>query len=516
MKPQLYRQLMSNLMKRVKSSIEVIHLGLLEYSRTMEIQRNMVSERIAGKTRDCLLLVEHPSVVTIGRMGSENDLKEPIEGLHRNNISVFRSDRGGKATFHGPGQFVAYPIIMLAKKDLHWYVHTLLGSVADVIKEYGLDPEIKKGSPGIWIKGKKIASIGIATKKWVAYHGVALNVNTDLEGFKRIVPCGVPSQKITSMQNELGAPQDLSRVAQRFVHHFKQNFGFDEACAQRHPHWLTTFAFHQTRFDKMNTFLESMHLDTVCKSAHCPNIGECYGRGVATFMIMGSRCTRNCRFCAVEKGKPPPLDLLEPERIARAVKKLNLHYAVITSVTRDDIGDGGAAHFADTVRCIRKLCPGTLVEILVPDFQGNATALEAVCFAKPDMFNHNIETIPHLYPLVRPGADYYRSLNVLKSASQQKLPVKSGLMLGLGELKEEVESTLEDLRKVGCEYLTVGQYLSPSKNHLPVARYIPPSEFEQWRAMATKMGFKQVASGPRVRSSYRADEYFRSSGQISR
>ena len=495
-------------MESALARLEVIHLGLMEYSRALDIQKDMVSQRVAGLAPDRLILVEHPQVITIGRSGSVKDLTATANVLQQKNIAQYKCDRGGKTTFHNPGQLVAYPIIELLKKDLHWYVSTLLEVVATVLREFGLSPIFKKESPGVWIKDEKIASIGMATKKWITYHGIALNVNNDLSGFDCIIPCGMPDQKITSMEKELGTPLDLARIKNLFVHHFKKLFSYEKSYEVRHPSWLTIPCPDAERTREMATFLRELDLSTVCQSAHCPNIGECYSKGTATFMILGRNCTRSCRFCAVDKGAPLLIDPLEPERVATAVHKLGLRYAVITSVTRDDLSDGGANHFADTVSAIRRRCPVALIEILVPDFKGVPKAIETVCAANPDMFNHNIETVSRLYPAVRPEAIYDRSLTVLAMAASKGLPVKSGLMLGLGEMQAEITSTLKDLRKTGCAYLTLGQYLSPSKKHHPVSRYVSPDEFEEWRQIAKSIGFKEVAAGPLVRSSYRAEEFY--------
>lgn len=274
----------------------------------------------------------------------------------------------------------------------------------------------------------------------------------------------------------------------------------------KHPPWLKTRIVPSTTTGEVQNLLDDLRLGTVCQSAHCPNIGECFGRGTATFMILGTRCTRNCRFCAVESGVPDLPDSDEPIRLAEAVKNLKLKYVVVTSVTRDDLDDGGASQFVKTIEAIKKVCPCTLVEILIPDFKGALKSLENVCNARPDMFNHNIETVPRLYNLARPQAIFDRSLQVLAFAAEQGLKVKSGMMLGLGELEEEVEVSLSALLQTGCRYLTLGQYLAPSKTHVPVARYVKPHEFEQWACKARDMGFKEVASGPLIRSSYRAEE----------
>lgn len=247
----------------------------------------------------------------------------------------------------------------------------------------------------------------------------------------------------------------------------------------------------------------------MCQEARCPNIWECFSCQTATFLILGDRCTRNCRFCAVTQGQPESPDIEEPERVAEAVFTLELRYTVITSVTRDDLPDGGAGCFAETIRAIRRKMPDTRVEVLIPDFQGDYDALRTVMEAGPDVLNHNIETVPRLYPAVRPQAVYSRSSELLRRVhcDYNAIPVKSGLMLGLGETYQEIHDTLHDLLNTGCRILTLGQYLQPSKAQIPVARFVRPEEFGDWREMALNMGFSQVASGPFVRSSYHAQDY---------
>ncbi|MBI5445082.1 MAG: lipoyl synthase [Deltaproteobacteria bacterium] len=251
-------------------------------------------------------------------------------------------------------------------------------------------------------------------------------------------------------------------------------------------------------------------LSTVCESARCPNRGECFSVRTATFLILGEVCTRGCAFCAVAHGKPEPPREDEPERLARAVEELGLDHVVVTSVTRDDLPDGGADHFARVVAALRRDCPGVTVELLVPDFAGSDEALAAVVTARPDVLAHNIETVPRLYPRVRRGAGYERSLGLLRRSKELdgRLPTKSGLMLGLGETAEEVEATLANLAGARCDLLTLGQYLSPSPLHAPVERYVEPEEFDTWRAKAEAMGFRSVAAAALVRSSYKAPLFF--------
>lgn len=277
------------------------------------------------------------------------------------------------------------------------------------------------------------------------------------------------------------------------------------------PKWLRRSLPSGPQYEQLRRLLKDHALTTVCQEAMCPNQFECYGQGTATFMILGERCTRDCRFCAVRHPPSGPPDPQEPERVAEAVALLNLRYAVVTSVTRDDLGDGGASFFAATITAIKMRSPSTLVEVLIPDFQGDAAALSTVLEAAPDVLNHNIETVARLYPRVRPQADYHRSLQLLARAKKVSphLPTKSGMMLGLGERVEELGQTWQDLRSAGCDILTMGQYLQPSHDHLPVERFVPPEEFVALAHEAQALGFAGVAAGPFVRSSYQAESLYR-------
>lgn len=263
--------------------------------------------------------------------------------------------------------------------------------------------------------------------------------------------------------------------------------------------------------ENTRNLLARLHLSTVCEQAACPNRGECFSNRTATFLILGDICTRGCFFCAVNRGEPvETLDDAEPERIAEAVNTLGLDHVVITSVTRDDLPDGGAGHYAKVVNVLHEHFPKVTVELLIPDFGGSTVAFSSVISVAPDILAHNLETVPRLYPQVRRGANYFRSLNIIRYAKEMlpDLTTKSGIMLGLGEEKQEVEGVLSDLREAGCNMLTIGQYLSPSLRHLPVARYVEPGEFADWRQIALDFGFKSVASGPLVRSSYKASVFF--------
>ncbi|NLF30615.1 MAG: lipoyl synthase [Planctomycetes bacterium] len=279
---------------------------------------------------------------------------------------------------------------------------------------------------------------------------------------------------------------------------------------RRLPPWLKRRIPAGAKLHEVTALLEELKLTTVCDGAHCPNRGECFARGTATFMILGERCTRNCRFCAVEPGQLPPPRADEPQAVAEACRRLSLRYVVITSVTRDDLPDGGAHHFARTIDAVRRVCGGARIEVLTPDFQGDTAAIDTVLAAHPDVFNHNVETVGRLYGDVRPQADYRRSLDVLAYVGRRGGDIlsKSGLMVGLGERPEEIREVMHDLRRVGCDILTIGQYLAPSPNHYPVARFVEPSEFDLWRREGEALGFAAVAAGPFVRSSYNAEHVF--------
>jgi lipoyl synthase len=290
----------------------------------------------------------------------------------------------------------------------------------------------------------------------------------------------------------------------------------EQAEVLRKPEWIRVKAGSPTtRFYEIKQILRESNLHSVCEEASCPNIGECFGKGTATFMIMGDKCTRRCPFCDVGHGRPDPLDANEPQNLAKTIAKLKLKYVVITSVDRDDLRDGGAGHFVDCIRAVREHSPATTIEVLVPDFRGrDDRALEILKAAPPDVMNHNLETIPRLYKEARPGSDYAFSLNLLKKfkALHPDVPTKSGLMVGLGETDEEILQVMRDMREHDIEMLTIGQYLAPSTSHLPVRRYVHPDQFKAFEAKAYEMGFSHAAVGAMVRSSYHADQQAHAAG----
>jgi len=277
----------------------------------------------------------------------------------------------------------------------------------------------------------------------------------------------------------------------------------------RLPPWFKQKPPDPKVMSTMGRLLENLSLDTICKSALCPNIGKCFSAGIATFLILGDTCTRRCTFCAVKKGHPTPLDEAEPRHLLEAVEKLGLNYVVITSVTRDDLPDGGASQFARIIKLLHERRPKTITEVLIPDFLGSTAAIETVIEARPQVINHNVETVPRLYPSVRPEAEYHRSLELIHTVKLNPgIITKSGLMLGLGETKAEVIEVMSDLREAGCDLLTIGQYLQPSPGHHPVVRFVPPEEFNEYEQMGKCMGFAEVTSAPLVRSSFKAAELY--------
>lgn len=504
------------------------HLETVGYEESCRLQEELGLARASGVIGDTLLLLRHPPVITVGRGGGEEDILAPASTLHQLGIRVLRTDRGGRATYHGPGQLVVYPILKPLNGDLYAYAWRLEETAIQVLKAYGLRAGRVNGNPGVWVGssngsagGAKIAAVGLAVRDGITRHGLALNVAPDMTHFDLLISCGNTDRGVTSMARELGWAPDQAEVAERFCHTFAQVFrcqvveGDPAWQAQRstrdceQPTWLWQRISPQVEsaMARMENLLDQLVLQTVCQEARCPNITECFARGTATFMILGDTCTRSCRFCAVGYGRPAPPDPGEPGRVAEAAGALRLGHVVITSVTRDDLPDGGAGHFAATVAAVRSGVPEAAVEVLIPDFRGSRVALETVLAAEPDVLNHNLETVARLYQQVRPQADYQRSLAMLAWAKTlvPKLVTKSGLMLGLGERTGEVLRALYDLRQARCDLLTLGQYLQPTDGQLPVERFVPPAEFASYQDKAESLGFRGVSAGPLVRSSHRAE-----------
>ncbi len=497
---------------------------------------------------DALLLVEHPPTYTLGARTDPANLLVSPETV---GAACVRTDRGGDVTFHGPGQLVGYPVMNVAMGTdaIPNHVHWIEQLVIDALHELGLPSASRlDGYPGVWLDvdtaPRKIAAIGVRVSRGRSMHGFALNVTTDLAWFDHIVPCGIAEFPVTSLEREgvaaslehvadvvarLVGPTDRADVA--WVHRPEDLSAFSRSHAegtsapvrllgrlnaagvdtstsvsldQRKPEWLRVKADFSPEYRALKQTMRSNGLVTVCEEAGCPNIYDCWNDGTATFMINGSRCTRACGFCLVDTRKPGPLDAAEPARVAAAVVELGLKHVVITTVARDDLADGGSAAFAETVDAIRAVAPDASVELLISDCKGDEVSLGTIFAARPDVLNHNLETVARLQRAVRPSAGYARSLAVLARAKDAGLTTKSGLMVGLGETPAEVLSALRDLRSVGVDIATIGQYLRPTGHHLPVARWWTPAEFASLKTEAELLGFAHVECSPLTRSSYHA------------
>jgi lipoic acid synthetase len=388
--------------------------------------------------------------------------------------------------------------------SLHDYVHRLEETVIQLLQQYGLTAGRMVKHPGVWLDSRKIAAIGVAVRQGVTSHGVALNIDPLLDHFRYLVPCGLADKDVASMRQVLGRPLDFERVMTDFTHIFGRVFGVQTHVGLTEAPWLVVPAPQGTMVETINLWLDTARLHTVCEEAACPNLGECWARGTATFMILGDICTRHCRFCAVQVGRPNAVDAAEPARLAETAARMGLKHVVVTSVARDDLPDGGAAQFAAVIAALRQRCPEVTIEVLTPDFGGQLPAIWQVLSARPDIFNHNMETVPRLYPVVQPRKSYRRALGVVTEAHRAGLVTKSGLMLGLGETRGEVLAVMRELRQAGCDLLTLGQYLQPTSRHLPVAEFIHPIEFAWYQEVGEGMGFRAVMAGPLVRSSYHA------------
>jgi lipoyl synthase len=541
--------------------LRVRWLGRVPYHEAHALQRSLH----ARSQDDYVLFLEHPHVFTLGVRGDPaHVLVDPASV----GATMVRTDRGGDVTYHGPGQVVAYPIVTvpMGHEAIPGHVHAVEQVVIDTLTEFGLHSGRQDGYPGVWVdpegaEPRKICAIGVRVSRGRSMHGLALNVNPDMSWFERIIPCGLTDKAVTSLAAEgIDAPvadvvdvlarhaarhwapdgrvdrQDVDIARRRFsvsvpatpetaepgervragervrpgpgLRIRLRQAGVDPdgglALAERKPAWLRVPARMGDDFLALRHTMRDLDLVTVCEEAGCPNIFECWADGTATFMINGERCTRACGFCLVDTRHPLAMDPEEPERVAAAVERLGLAHAVVTAVARDDLIDGGASRFVATIAAIRRRCPATAVEVLVPDCKGSEQSIDALIGAAPDIFNHNLETVARLQRAVRPSAGYARSLGVLARAKAAGLTVKSGLILGMGETESEVVGALADLRGAGADIVTLGQYLRPSASHLPVARWWSPEEFDRLREVGEAMGFAHVQSSPLTRSSYHA------------
>ena len=536
-------------------------LGRVGYDEAWALQRGLH----AHSSRNHLLLLEHPHVVTLGpRAEAAHVLVDPAAA----GAEIHVTDRGGDVTYHGPGQLVGYPILTLGGPRAGGlgaaaaYVEILEDLLIEVLGDLGLSGAGRlERHRGVWLeptgpRPRKIAAIGVRVRRGRTLHGFALNVDPDLSWFGRIVPCGIREYAVTSLAAEgVGATMRdvVDAVAVRATERWG-TAGCDRAdvaataggrppveasesvaaparrlpvahtatgesrppeipaTVERKPDWMRVVARTGPEFRRIKGVMRDLDLVTVCEEAGCPNIYECWEQGTATFMLGGERCTRACGFCLIDTRRPEPLDPAEPDRVAAAVARMGLDHAVVTAVARDDVPDGGAAHFAACIRAIRGLRPSVTVEVLIPDCKGDPAALSVIFDERPDVLNHNIETVARLQRLVRPSAGYARSLAVLARAKDAGLVTKSSIMVGLGESAAEVTEALGDLAAVGCDIVTVGQYLRPSAAHLPVMRWWPPEDFEALAAAGRDLGIGHVESSPLTRSSYHAAGAARSVG----
>jgi lipoyl synthase len=518
--------------RKTRPLIFIDRPGPEDYPATLNVQTNLLDARIQDPSiPDTLLFVEHDHVFTRGRGTTVFQTTNQAFA----DVPSIEISRGGKTTYHGPGQLVAYPVFSLEHfgKDVHVFLRMLEDVIIGSLSWFGLRGERREGLTGVWVshsdpqtkttEWKKIASIGIGVRKWVSYHGFALNVDPDLSYFSEIEPCGQDAKVMSSLKVLLGdrCPK-MAAVKEVVFDSFCTVFGLhlssekEDAAGQSaikrraRPSWLKVKAPGSPQFNETNAIVKNLNLVTVCEEARCPNMGECWAHGTATFMIMGDLCTRRCSFCSVKDGSLEtlsPLDPMEPVRIAQAISKLGLKHVVITSVNRDDLDDMGASHFNHTVKAIKHVNPRCDVEFLIPDMRGRRELVEAVLQSgQVKVLNHNVETVLRLYKTVRPGANFQRSLDILRWAKelQPGIKTKSGLMVGLGETKTEVMDILRCLSESHVDIITIGQYLQPSPKQLPVYRFVTPEEFKEYEVEARALGFSHVESGPLVRSSYHA------------
>ena len=539
-------------MSASRRELRVRWLGRVRYRDAHVLQQALYK---AGGA-EYLLLLEHPHVYTLGvRAIPEHVLVDP-ESV---GAELVHADRGGDVTYHGPGQLVGYPIlnVPMGLRAVPAHVHAIEQLVIDAVGDLGLGGAGRlEGYPGVWMdpegpEPRKICAVGVRIDRGRSMHGFALNLEPDLSMFGHIVPCGLTDLGVTSLAAE-GVNVTMRDVVEAIVRRAPDRLApgasierqdsswwpgpsrtvlgvgvADGASRSRRaldrrlvdagvdpeqgveisspkPEWARAQARIGPELIRLRSTMRELDLVTVCEEAGCPNIFECWADGTATFMINGERCTRACGFCLIDTKRPFPLDPGEPDRVAEAVARMKLTHAVVTAVARDDLADGGALAFAETIAAIRRRSPGTTVEVLIPDCKGDQAALDVVFDARPDVLNHNLETVNRLQRAVRPSASYARSLSVLARSVSAGCTTKSGIILGMGETVPEVLAALGDLRAVGVEIVTLGQYLRPTAEHLPVARWWAPAEFEELAAAARAMGIAHVEASPLTRSSYHA------------
>jgi lipoyl synthase len=527
--------------------IRVRWLGAVPYREALAVQEALFER---GREQH-LLLLEHPHVFTYGpRSDVEHHLRCEPAAVGADLVAI---RRGGDITYHGPGQLVGYPIVQLDNRlGAAEHVRNVEQLVIDALAGFGVAAGRLTDYPGVWVDAhgpepRKICAIGVRLKRGRTMHGFALNVVTDMRYLREhIVACGIADRPVTSLAEE-GVHVPMREVVDVIARLAEERWGRGRSDRQdvawrhrtddlslfsrgggpgepvrlssrlaaagvtdglsieaRKPAWLRTKVHHGPDVLALKRTMRELGLVTVCEDAGCPNLSECWADGTATFMVLGERCTRACGFCLVDTRRPEAPAADEPERVADAVERMNLEHAVLTMVARDDLADGGLAHVAACVEAIRRRRPGARVETLISDAHGSAEALDLLVAVRPDVLNHNVETVPRLQRAVRPSAGYARSLAVLARAKAAGLTTKSGLIVGMGETDDEVEGVLADLAGIGVDIVTIGQYLRPTSHHLPVERWVEPARFGAWKQNGEALGIAHVEASPLTRSSYHA------------
>jgi len=543
----------------VVDPLRVRWLGRVPYREALAVQ-SALFEHGAGQH---LLLLEHPHVFTHGaRADLLTNLRCEPAAVGAELVAV---KRGGDVTYHGPGQLVGYPIVNVDNRlGAAAHVWNVEGLIIDALAELGMANAGRlEGFAGVWLDvddadpavvPRKICAIGVRLANGRTMHGFALNVTTDMAYLRdHIVPCGIGDKPVTSLVEEgvevtmrevvdvvarlatdrwadgAGERQDVAwrhAVDGRDLSAFSRGEGPGEqvklvsdrtaarleaagvatglAIETRKPDWLRPKVELGESVTALRRTIRELDLVTVCEDAGCPNLSECWADGTATFMVLGERCTRACGFCLVDTNKPLAPATDEPKRVAEAIDRMDLDHAVLTMVARDDLADGGMAHVAACVEAIRDRRPGTQIETLISDAKGDDAALDVLFRVRPDVLNHNVETVARLQRAVRPSASYARSLSVLARAKGAGLTAKTGFMVGLGETDDEIVGLLADLADLGVDIVTIGQYLRPTSHHLPIARYADPAEFARWKQIGEHLGIGHVEASPLTRSSYHA------------
>jgi len=537
------------------SLLRVRWLGRVPYREALAVQQALFDHGCEQH----LLLLEHDHVFTYGPHADlDANLRCDPSEVGADFVAV---KRGGDITYHGPGQLVGYPIVSLpnAKGSLV-HVRAVEDLLIDVLAELGLTGVGRLADyPGVWVDAagsnpRKIAAIGVRLARGRTMHGFALNNTTDMAYMRRhIVACGIADLPVTSLAEEgvdVTMPQLVDAVADLAVQRWGSGAGErQDVIWQQRPEDLSPFSrgdgpgeairFRQPRSHarleqagvsaglsiesrkpdwlrpkvelgpevmRLKKTMRDLDLVTVCEDAGCPNLSDCWSDGTATFMVLGERCTRACGFCLVDTRKPLEPAVDEPIRVAEAIERLGLDHAVLTMVARDDLDDGGMGHVAACVTAIRNRCPGTRVETLISDGRGSLPSLQLLFDVRPDVLDHNLETVARLQRAVRPSAGYARSMSVLAHAKAAGLVTKSSIMVGIGETDDELVGALADLAGIGCDIVTIGQYLRPTSHHLPIARWAEPAEFERWKQIGEELGIGHVEASPLTRSSYHAKQ----------